>query len=1324
MILNNISDVTDMVSTVNSQYETKASNLQATLLRASQEGDYSRAKSLIEQFLNEMGELQAQLQEALAQLTELEANQARQEQYSETWWQQERQVLHETFSSQPQEGASRWLQTYAGALIAWQIGICKKLVIEPFPFPEQLTHTLHLVQHGTQAIEEETYLSALPMLHYLAQSDLAGSDRAALLIFMGRIYLYKALEYTKARELFERAQELVPNDGLPSAALGDYYQSQQDSSTALSLYQQAIRLSPSRPNGYIGLGLLAENRAAWDEAADWYSEAIEAVREEKDIEAVLGKLLAPVSGNLYLQLARTQYRRSDKERALQAVTRAISMGIKDRQAYPERISYRLKGEILADLDRRTEAAEAYYEAGRRFGWLSETQTAIKLLSSAQGLSPDDARFYWELADAWRVDSYRPDPPYVNKTSINNSLAAWEAAAASKQQPTGEWTSIYSWHSGYGERALINEQLARLSGTSRWSLWWEAITYLERALLLNETEPQYWMLLGRYYRSLEMNASALRATAKAVSDRPDNTAVLDERAAILANLGKFDEAEEMIDKRRTLEPNVWADCLKAYILLRTGFLDEAIRLVEGAVKEQPADIWFRSLLALCYRLHDRPEDARKKYESIWSDYQESDLGNRGSFGWAAYHLDKLDEAITIYRSLLDEPIDIGDTYWSLGLCYLARGDVVLGEDYLDKGVARAKNGRQLDDMVTFDLHNLELSSIHRPYYAQIQETLVPIKQRIASRRREIEQWRIAEDAPEAVEEELKQVISEQPLKDGEIDWAWIGAQGGLARLYVQQERWSESGTTYQLLQKEGQHFPEALDGLTHIFDTLQARGDAVLKEGRFPQTLEQFRGLWSLNLSHGDLMRQGELCSRLGYVYFCLTDIDNARSHFASAIHFFQESDTASSGSALGSLCASLLQDAVRYWDLDTAWAVMSDDPVTDEALRRALPAARTALDQCWDSLYQLSEQYLNSSERSLALPPIVLELGQALTPVGPFEKWPLVATYIPAMRQRLKESMGVTIPGITIRDNVSLAPEEYVFLLSEVSLLRSSVPLDMRYCPLPPEALTAHGIPDEDLKSASHPLTGDPGFWVHHRSWERSLASNLELWDDPFIFIVYHLQTVLFRHLAELLDMQEVENLLTAWGKSEGAQLLINTALPDQRARFLFGMVLRTLLREYVPVTEWKDLLEAVSTIGLAGENIFEAVRLARLRLKSSLPGNKPHVRLLELSTDAEDFLRSLTQQEVEVTSTAQLPKAQELTSFQQGLQGAVRSAIGASNRWLALVTHSFELRPVIEEIIQGLFSDIVVVVMAKEELLIPEEVTACTQEEEQELEEGGKMDG
>src|SRR5262249_52640539 len=141
--------------------------------------------------------------------------------------------------------------------------------------------------------------------------------------------------------------------------------------------------------------------------------------------------------------------------------------------------FKLKAEILYTLERPlTEIAEAYYEAGRRRYWNNEHQAAVELFKRANEFDNHSPTTYWYLADALLMTSYIPTPPYVDKGKIEESLRVWNVGAEISLPDTD-----FSW--AFVSRAYINEQRTRLPKSDRWGLMWEAIVYLERALLLNE-----------------------------------------------------------------------------------------------------------------------------------------------------------------------------------------------------------------------------------------------------------------------------------------------------------------------------------------------------------------------------------------------------------------------------------------------------------------------------------------------------------------------------------------------------------------------------------------------------------------------------------------------------------------------------------------------------------------------------------------------------------------------------------------------------------------------------------------------------------------------
>ena len=66
----------------------------------------------------------------------------------------------------------------------------------------------------------------------------------------------------------------------------------------------------------------------------------------------------------------------------------------------------------------------------------------------------------------------------------------------------------------------------------------------------------------------------------------------------------------------------------------------------------------------------------------------------------------------------------------------------------------------------------------------------------------------------------------------------------------------------------------------------------------------------------------------------------------------------------------------------------------------------------------------------------------------------------------------------------------------------------MRYCPATLGALQALGVPKDGLKSAKNPLTGGYGYWVPQEYWDVIHDHNLELWEEPLVFVTHHLEAV------------------------------------------------------------------------------------------------------------------------------------------------------------------------------------------------------------------------
>ena len=1001
-------------------------------------------------------------------------------------------------------------------------------------------------------------------------------------------------------------------------------------------------------------------------------------------------------GNFHYFLAQLCRVLGDSEEALRRVDGALELGLTG-ESFPDPPAQQLKGELLEEERGPVEAAEWLFEAGRGYFWRSEYETAIDLLERAEEADRGHAATYWYLSEALRMSSYRPAPEYTDRDSLLRSLRIWKRGVEI-EEPTADDSWVYV------SRALISEQQTFLPEVDDFrGLWWEAVAYLERAILLNDADTFRWAYLGRYHRSLENESNALQATARALELDPEDATSLEERAAILANTGQFDEAREAIDKRRQLEPkNVWIEAVGAYVLLRVGEYDSALELINEAIEADPGSIWYGDVRGQCYKMLGRADSAAEEYGRIWSLYDPSNSTDRGTFAWAAYEAGEIDDAIRIYDEMSENDAeDLADVYLSLGICHLVKGDLTSGARELNEGIGRTINHRQLDDLLDLDFEPLERYSLELSHGAEVRKVLDQAREQIGAQRKRVRH----RPSPE---EELNQVIRDLGGTDERNNWPYIGAKAGLARLLGEQGQWGEAASLYLALSGESDRIPEARIGVQTAVTEIQGEGDRYLQTNRLDDAQERFAQALSLVPdSVGDQQEQrADLQCRLGYVHFELGDVAGARANFAQAVNLYEQTSHPDPGGKLGAVCGSLLENAVRYWALESDWEEWAENPETGEALRAHLSAARKSLAEYLNGLYQLSGRLGEPKTPSVA--PIVLELGEGLIPEDTGPDWSLFATYLPQMRTRLADQMGVEVPGVRVRVG-DLPPEGYLIMLDEIPYVGGSVDLLGRYCPIPPDALQQRGISASSLMEATNPLTGLRGSWVRKEDWDN--VGGLELWDEPLAYVLYHLEAVLRRNLGNhnFVGVQNVEAMLQEWEQDEHGSILVKAALPDQASRLHFARLLRGLIREEVPITAWEDILEVVRARGLDGSNIVETLRHVRLRLKEMLPGNDPATQRIGLPAELEDTVASWLRHENGKARFVAPPQGPS------ELRAAIRGLARSGDRSLALVTRSSELRPFLRRLIEFEFPYLIVL---SEDELLPHDRLAMKREQ------GGEIDG
>lgn len=1272
------------------------------------QSDYAGAKASVQRKIQQAERWKGVLTDLLRQIELLDARRARLERFGSRWWQDKRAALHNEFQADAARGAAMWLNTYVEALIAGEGEICRALVDEPLPWSDGHTQDLNLFRAGTRALIDKRYVDVLPLLDDLVRDGTANprlpqldsSSRALLLIFAGRIHLYDRDDKAQALDCFSRAEQCGVPDGRIHAALGEYDRKIGRAEDALGRFQDAITTSPELPDGYVGLGLHFAAEKRWEEADAWFDKAVQRVRDEKAPLAALLNLRAPTSGRLCLQLARA-VQAANPQAALNAVERALSLGVEGPGDYPEFAAYELKGELLTKLDpdHPADAAEAFYQAGLRRSWRNEAADATALFKRALTLDRQHLPTYWRLADGLLTQSYADKTPYVNEGPLAEAAEFWQEGMR-HGQPSDE----DGW--AYLTRALINEQYARLAGQDRWTLLWQAIAWTEQSLLKLPQHVIAWASLSRLHRALGNDANALRASELA----PDNVYALEERIILLANLFRLDEARDAIQRRRELTKadEAWSDAALAHMDLYgpqkevdAARLEFWLAAFDTALKTSPdSPPWSFDRARVLWRL-GRTEEARQVLATLWRTFNAKSAEDRTTYAWAGLISGDVGGATAILEGTLAERVkDASALHRTLGLCYLTSNRFDEAQRHLKLGIEQAHSAPELAGWLVSEVGDLQSDLVSPLLSAEQREVL---DQAIAQANQQ--KGKISE--PATPFEEIKRVLDRLAPQNERDRAAWVGARMTEARLHGEAARWSEAAEVYAALRPYAELVPEVERGAIRAIEGLQSLADAELRAGRSDSALHSYQSLLarlSETSSAANDERLAGLNVRAGMAHLYRQDTSEARGHFAKALALYAHgtpsgpapawvsSAGSGAGARLASECAPLATEAHRWWTVDDAWQAWAEDAATDDALRTELVAARSLWLDHLARRFQLSADAARSKNFYTMVSPLALELGRGLAEQS-YEESALKKDYLPTVIEGFRRDYGVRIPMPRVRDSsdVDELAEAYLVMLDEVPIVLGRVHVGERFAPrVRKETLVAKDIPANDLEEADGP-GGDTGCWVARTSWKAVERIGETLWPDETVFAAFHLRAILRGNLADLLGVQDMEALIESWREeTPGADPSV-VSLPADQARLRFARLLRALVRERVPIIAWQAILATVRETGLAKDDLTDMVRAVRLRLKAQLPGADPYTARIRLTEDLEARIDPWVRHQDGKHFFAIPPEDT------QELLADIRELVRDAPHRPVLVTSRGDLRPFIRRLVELEFPDLMV--LADEEL-------------------------
>ncbi|MEZ5753724.1 MAG: flagellar biosynthesis protein FlhA [Paracoccaceae bacterium] len=248
--------------------------------------------------------------------------------------------------------------------------------------------------------------------------------------------------------------------------------------------------------------------------------------------------------------------------------------------------------------------------------------------------------------------------------------------------------------------------------------------------------------------------------------------------------------------------------------------------------------------------------------------------------------------------------------------------------------------------------------------------------------------------------------------------------------------------------------------------------------------------------------------------------------------------------------------------------------------------------------------------------PVSLQIGYALIPLAGEGGGALVQR-ITAIRREVSKAMGFVVPGVRIRDDLTLTPNQYRIRIGQVIRGEDVVYPDRKLAI--PGANSTRKLKGIDVKDPSFGL--DAVWILPHQLPEAEADDHVVV--EPESVIATHLSQLLYKHAADLIGPDDVQTLLDTLARV--SPTLVNAVVPKLVPLHTVTAVLRALLAERIPVGDLRRILEGVAELAprnLSAADMAESLRpiLIPLLLQQMVPINTP-LPLITLDPELEQLL-------------------------------------------------------------------------------------------------------
>jgi flagellar biosynthesis protein FlhA len=249
----------------------------------------------------------------------------------------------------------------------------------------------------------------------------------------------------------------------------------------------------------------------------------------------------------------------------------------------------------------------------------------------------------------------------------------------------------------------------------------------------------------------------------------------------------------------------------------------------------------------------------------------------------------------------------------------------------------------------------------------------------------------------------------------------------------------------------------------------------------------------------------------------------------------------------------------------------------------------------------------------LQVDPLEIELGYGLLGLADASMGGDLMERVVMIRRQTALDLGLVLPYIRVRDNMSLRPNQYVIKLKGIEVAQGEL-LPDHFLAMDPGTV-ATPVPGMETRE---PAFGLPALWVASADRERAELAGYTVVDPPAV-VATHLTEMIRRHAHELLGRQEVKQLVDMVKETHSA-----VVEELQRALSLgeIQKVLQNLLREEVSIRDLVTIFETLADYGAGTKDLELLTEYVRAGLSRSIArqlGLAGAVRVITVHPDLEN---------------------------------------------------------------------------------------------------------